>query len=190
MQRCCQSCLIGYQVISLLMRPFKNCEIIVNMNHTLPFYLQLCCLMKIKRFPRYFHSYKAYNVLTYLDHAKSWVICMCMLSIVWATKNSSIFFCVWHVLTAWCLCVVKKIKNVEPNNQSFMTYIMWCICPLNPMKTLKLLDIITKKTLIIPNNLKHCTLERDCRIDERFTSIDPFKHYTYIKKLFNEHLEG
>jgi hypothetical protein len=27
---------------------------------------------------------------------------------------------------------------LKSSNQSFMTYIMWCICPLNPIKTLRL----------------------------------------------------
>jgi hypothetical protein len=45
--------------------------------------------------------------------------------------------------------------------------------------------------IIIKNNNKYlinfkcCTLGRDCRVDERFSSINPFKHYTLERSLMN-----
>jgi hypothetical protein len=36
-----------------------------------------------------------------------------MFKLVWAIKNIPIFLCAWHVLKAWRLCAMQKIKNVE-----------------------------------------------------------------------------
>ncbi len=36
-----------------------------------------------------------------------------MLRVVWVIKNILIFFYAWHVLKAWCLHAMEKIKDVE-----------------------------------------------------------------------------
>jgi hypothetical protein len=36
-----------------------------------------------------------------------------MLRIVWAMENILIFLCVWHILKAWHLHAMEKIKDVE-----------------------------------------------------------------------------
>jgi hypothetical protein len=36
-----------------------------------------------------------------------------MLRIVWVTKNNPIFLYAWHVLKAWRLHAMEKIKDVE-----------------------------------------------------------------------------
>jgi len=36
-----------------------------------------------------------------------------MVRIMWGIDQVPIYFCVWHVLMAWCLRSIEKIKNNE-----------------------------------------------------------------------------
>ncbi len=67
-----------------------------------------------------FHSYEVYNVFTYLVNVKCWpTICVWMLRIFWVTNNIPIFPYAWHVLKAWHLHVMEKIKDVEVQRITF-----------------------------------------------------------------------
>jgi hypothetical protein len=50
-----------------------------------------------------------------------------MVKIVWGEDQMPIYFCAWHVLKAWRLCSMKKIKDNEVqhailNNLHIVTY--------------------------------------------------------------------
>jgi hypothetical protein len=48
-----------------------------------------------------------------------------------------IYFCAWHVLKAWHLCSMEKIKDNGCDVQYWTTFTLSCTCPLNQVKTLK-----------------------------------------------------
>jgi len=95
------------------MTPFKNCK---HYNEYESYIISFFIIMfnedeKLSLSKVFISALKLTMYLHIQLKLKVDVICVWMLRIVWAMKN--IFFCACHVLKAWCLRTMEKIKDVE-----------------------------------------------------------------------------
>ncbi len=94
--------------------------------------------------------------------------------IMWSQNHVPICFCTWHVLKAWCLCSMEKIKDLKVRCVVLDYLHTVMLMSINPNETIKSLKACGKETVV----------ESFDNLQPSFTWIRYFWAYYCVSNLF------